>query len=62
MVDKTCGFVVDEGNVEQLLDCIDKIKQAPLSFDVGLQQRKFDKNESYKKYLDIYKVVRESEK
>lgn len=62
LVDETCGFVVAEGNVEQLLDCIDKIKQAPLSFDVGLQQRKFDKNESYKKYLDIYKVVRESEK
>ena len=36
---------------------IEKIKEEPLNFDVKKQQQKFDKNECYKKYLDIYKKV-----
>lgn len=62
LVDEDCGFVIEEGNIDQLIDCIEKIKCVPLSFDVAKQQRKFDKNECYKKYLDIYKNVRENEK
>ena len=62
LVDKACGFVVEEGNINQLLACIEKIKSEPLCFDVQKQQKRFDKNECYKKYLDIYKSVSEKKK
>ena len=62
LVEEDCGFVVREGDTEQLLNCIEKLKTAPFSFDVAKQQQRFDKNECYKKYLDIYKSVSENEK
>lgn len=62
LVDADSGFVVKEGNTEELLRCIEKIKADPLSFDVRLKQAKFDKNECYKKYLDIYKEISEKSK
>lgn len=62
LVDEDCGFIVKEGDAEQLLDCIEKIKSAPLSFDVQKQQHKFDKNVCYKKYLEIYKSISENDK
>lgn len=62
LVEEECGFIVKEGDAEQLLDCIEKIKSAPLSFDVQKQQHKFDKNVCYKKYLEIYKSISENVK
>lgn len=62
LVDEECGFIVKEGDVGQLLDCIEKIRRAPLFFDVQKQQHKFDKNVCYKKYLEIYKSIRENDK
>lgn len=62
LVDEDCGFVVGEGDVEQLLGRIEKIKNTSISFDVREKQGKFDKNECYKKYLDIYKNVSENGK
>lgn len=62
LVDADSGFVVKEGNTEELLRCIEKIKAEPLPFDVRLKQAKFDKNECYKKYLDIYKEISEKSK
>jgi hypothetical protein len=62
LVEEECGFIVKEGDAEQLLDCIEKIKSAPLSFDVQKQQHKFDKNVCYKKYLEIYKSISENDK
>ena len=62
LVSTECGYVIEEGDCEGLLSRIEDIKRAPLSFDVVKQQRKFDKNECYKKYLSIYKSVRENKK
>ena len=59
LVDSECGFVVKEGDTDALIQCIEKLKKNTLSFDVNRQQQKFDKNECYKKYLNIYKKVSE---
>lgn len=61
LVDKDCGFIVEEGNVEQLISCVEAIKQQPLTFDVQKQHEKFNKNECYKKYLEVYKNIGEKE-
>ena len=62
LVDATSGFVVKAGDAEALLLCIEKIKAEPLPLDVRAEQEKFDKNECYKKYLDIYKEISERSK
>lgn len=62
LVDENCGYVVKEGDFEELLVKIENIKNTPLQFDVTVQQRKFDKNECYKKYLEIYKTISENER
>jgi glycosyltransferase involved in cell wall biosynthesis len=62
LVDEDCGFVVREGDVVQLIECIEKLKIETLCFDVQKQQHKFDKNVCYKKYLEIYKSISENDK
>ena len=62
LVDEECGFVVREGDADGLISAISQIKNQPLCFDVQKQQKKFDKNECYKRYLDIYKCVSENVK
>jgi glycosyltransferase involved in cell wall biosynthesis len=60
LVDEDCGFVVREGDLDGLLTNIKQVKSNPICFDVQKQHEKFDKNECYKKYLDIYKRVSEN--
>lgn len=62
LVNEACGYIVQEGNIGELISCIEKLKSNPLCFDVQEQQKRFDKNECYKKYLDIYKSVSENER
>ncbi|MBQ8429664.1 MAG: glycosyltransferase [Clostridia bacterium] len=62
LVDEDCGYVVKEGDVEGLLAKLENVKRFPLQFDVAAKRKKFDKNECYKKYLDIYKSISENEK
>ncbi len=62
LVDEECGFIVKEGDYEGLIAAIEKVKSNPLGFDVQKQHQKFDKNECYKKYLDIYKRISENVK
>ena len=62
LVDEECGFVVREGDYIGLLEAIENIKSKPLCFDLYKQHQKFDKNQCYKKYLDIYKRVSENKK
>ena len=62
LIDKDCGYIVKEGELVGLINCIEKIRNEPLVFDVHRQHHKFDKNECYKKYLNIYKNVSESKK
>ncbi len=62
LVDEECGFIVKEGDCEGLIAAIEKVKSNPLGFDVQKQHQKFDKNECYKKYLDIYKRLSENVK
>lgn len=59
LVEEGCGYVVKEGDIEGLLSRIEDVKNSPLRFDVTVQQRKFDKNECYKKYLKIYRNLSE---
>ena len=61
LVEAACGFVVEEGNTDELLACIEKIKETPLAWDIKAQQNRFDKNRCYRKYLDIYKEISEKE-
>ena len=53
-VDESCGYIVKEGDVDGLIASIQSFKENPISFNAREKQRKFDKNECYKKYLDIY--------
>lgn len=53
--DGVTGFIVKEGDFIAINEKINYLKQNPLSFDLSKQQAKFNKNETYKKYLDIYK-------
>ena len=62
LVDEECGFVVREGDYDGLFAAIENIKSKPLCFDLQKQHQKFDKNQCYKKYLDIYKRVSENKK
>ena len=62
LVAEGCGYVIEEGDCEELLSRIEDMKRTPLSFDVAEQQKKFDKNECYKKYIDIYKGISENKK
>lgn len=62
LVSEGCGYIIEEGDCGGLLSRIEDIKRTPLSFDVDRQQKKFDKNECYKKYLDIYKNISENKK
>ena len=62
LVDDECGFIVKEGDSDGLISAIENIKSKPLDFDVQRQHKKFDKNECYKRYLDIYKCVSENVK
>ena len=62
LVNSGCGYIVHEGDYETLLAKIEAVKQNSLSFNVLEEQRKFDKNECYKKYLDIYKDISENKK
>ncbi len=59
LIDEESGFVIKEGDVDGLIDCVSKLINSPLQFDANKQQQKFDKKNCYKKYLDIYKKVRE---
>ena len=60
LVDKDSGYIITEGDAEELITKIAELKQAPLTFDVKEKQKKFDKNECYKKYLEIYNgMIRE---
>lgn len=62
LVADDCGYIVREGDCDALLSKIEEVRRSALSFDVMEQQKRFDKNECYKKYLDIYKSVSENEK
>lgn len=58
-VDNKCGFSVETGNVEELLNAVLKIKEigkASLSEECHKwAETKFDKNKNYMKYIDLYK-------
>ena len=62
LVDAECGFIVAEGDYDGLFAAIENIKSKPFNFDLQKQHQKFDKNECYKKYLDIYKRISENKK
>lgn len=55
LVDESCGFIVKEGDFSALQERLDYIRKKPLAFDLFTQKNKFDKNENYKKYLQVYK-------
>lgn len=53
--DGVTGYIVKEGDFIAINEKINYIKNNPLSFDLSKQQAKFDKNEAYEKYVEIYK-------
>ncbi|MBQ8146294.1 MAG: glycosyltransferase [Clostridia bacterium] len=58
LIDKDSGYVVNEDDAEGIIEKIESIKNEPLKFDVAEKQHKFDKNLSYRRYLDIYSTVK----
>jgi putative colanic acid biosynthesis glycosyltransferase len=55
-IDKTCGIVVEKGNLDRLTEAVIKIKNEPLSINACLNRAKlFDKDKKYKEYLELYK-------
>ena len=59
LIDDDSGFIIQEENFEELLSKIEYLKEKPILFDIAEKQKKFNKNECYKKYLDIYKNISE---
>ena len=57
LVDEDSGYIVKAGDGEDIIEKINLLKEIPLIFDVKEKQKKFDKNECYKKYLEIYKSI-----
>ncbi len=57
LVDEDSGYIVKEGDGDDIIEKINLLKEIRLTFDVKEKQKKFDKNECYKKYLEIYKSI-----
>jgi len=55
LVGENCGFVVPEGNVEALLEAVNRARHMDRSQCVRYGQSHYDKNICYEKYLDIYR-------
>lgn len=59
-VDESCGIIVEKGNIEGLVESINKVKSD--KFDKGNCVKKaemFDKNERFNEYINLYKRVGE---
>ncbi|MBE5741941.1 MAG: glycosyltransferase [Clostridiales bacterium] len=55
LIDNDSGFVVDENDGEAIVESIKKIKNNLMQFSVEEKQNKFNKDNCYKKYLEVYK-------
>lgn len=55
LVGTGCGFVVPKGNLEALLEAVNKTRNLNRSECAHYGQSYYDKNICYEKYLDIYK-------
>ena len=55
LVDFDSGYVVDEDDADGIVAKIKAIKENPLHFDVEEKKQKFDKDLSYRGYLNIYR-------
>lgn len=58
LVPNECGMVVDPGNLEQLKNAVTEIcKNEKVSAACIAQAGKFEKNQQYRKYLDLYEKL-----
>lgn len=55
LIDKNSGFVVEENDIEALLEKTEEIKKNPPQIDIKKVQKRFDKNTSYQKYLEVFR-------
>ncbi len=55
LIDKNSGFVVEENDIEALLEKTEEIKNNPPQIDIKKVQKRFDKNTSYQKYLEVFR-------
>ena len=54
LIDPDSGYIVPEDDAEEVIAKMNDLKKSPLCFDVKEKQQKFDKNISYRGYLNIY--------
>lgn len=57
LVDLDSGIVAEEDNADGIIEALGRIKAGACSFSAYEKHTKFDKNECYKKYLNIYRRI-----
>ncbi len=55
LLSEKTGYIVNEWDFTAVKEKLEQIKNEPLEYDVSIEQARFDKNENYKKYLEVYK-------
>ncbi len=58
LVHEGMGYVVKQGDIDQLEICIDKVINEHLEVDVAKARKLYDNKENYKKYIQIYNDLR----
>jgi len=59
LVDEDSGIVVGEDDADGIIDALRRVRAGACEFSAYEKHTKFDKNECYKKYLNIYKRISE---
>ena len=64
IIDETCGMVVEQDNVEELIDRIQFIKKnVPYTREACRKRaEKYNKDQKFKEYIDLYKQIYEGVK
>lgn len=64
IIDETCGMVVEQDNVDELIECIEYIrKNEPFTRETCRKRaEKYNKDQKFKEYIDLYKQIYEGVK
>ena len=57
LVTEKTGFVVKQGDVQGVLQSLDKIKKENVPFDIQEGQKRFDKDTCYSDYVKLYQAI-----
>ncbi len=63
-VDESCGVVVEQGKIKELLWALNKMKVAPLKAEACRKraEENFDKDKCFEEYIENYNLILKNEK